>query len=444
MKVLFLYPPKKVLGLNYLGPPVFNLGFLYMAAVLEEDGVEVEILDALAEQLSVDQICAEVKERKPDIVGITATTPTANSVLDLCDFIKETLKDSFIVLGGPHFSFSSEETLRNHPEVDCIVRGEGEYSFRDLVRAKKNNIKLDGIPGLTFKNGTGAIIKNKNRELIKDLDSLPYPAYHLIDIKKYGWLIKDPVSVSVSTSRGCIGGCNFCSSYVFWSKRWRARSPKSIFAEIEFLISNYDVKCISFSDECFTWDIDRVENFFDLILDSGLKIKFYIQARVDHIVQMKKILPKLRKAGVLLVFTGLESADDKVLKSFNKDIRFSQVEEAFRLLHENDIWSWASFIVCSPHETSETYKKNRELVEKTNPDFVGYQTYCIFPGTEKHKLEYAEKIDWDTMDSKSNFYSSKNMNAFESMLFIDWLKMSFPEKYSINLPNKILKKLASE
>jgi len=437
VRVLLLYPHKKVLGLDYLGPPVTNIGFLYIAAVLEKDGFEVGILDALANEMSALEVVAAIKESSPDLIGITATTPTANSVLELAGLLKQELSEIPIVLGGPHFSFKAEQTLENHPEIDLIVRGEGEYAFRDLIRAIDRNSSLDEVNGLTYRLENGSIISTPDRKQISNLDELPYPAYHLIDLSKYGWLIKDPVSMTISSSRGCLGGCSFCASYVFWRREWRTRSPESLAAEVEYLASRFNARLISFTDECFTWDIKRVERFFDLILKANLDVRFFFQARVDHIVKMKEIMPRLRRAGLIMVFTGLESADRHILKSFNKPLDSGVTEEAFRILRQNGILSWASFIVGGPDDTVQSYRQNEALIKRINPDFIGFQTYSIFPGTGEHNRHSGEAIDWNLMDGVSNIYSSKTMGSLKTKLCIQWLKSCFPAQYSEYIPERI-------
>ena len=185
MKVLLVYPPR---GFNTkdLMPP---LGLAYIAAVLEENNIKVEVVDAEVERLSWKALRKRYRESKPDVIGITSLTESRFESFKAAEIAKQTVPDSIVVMGGPHASLTSEDILANVPSVDIIVRGEGEYTMKELCEVLEVDGDLHSVEGISFREKE-EIIHTKNRQLIQDLDALPLPARHLFPITKYNFTLK--------------------------------------------------------------------------------------------------------------------------------------------------------------------------------------------------------------------------------------------------------------
>ena len=292
MRVLLTLPPEihkleiyKTAGIK--APP---LGLAWIAAVLEKRGHKVKIVDSPTLELGWEEWLREVKSWHPDVVGFSILTPTAPKGYRAAKMLKEELGDDFPILaGGVHVTPMYEEALNNH--IDVVVLGEGEITTAELIDViEKHGLdkeRLRVVKGLAFKDGSRTIVTGI-RPFIKDLDSLPWPARHLLPMDKYTLLGK-PIKVAhVMASRGCPYGCIYCMTSYFWGRRIRFRSAKSVADEIEYLVDKYKVRHIVFSDDDLTANKGFVYGFIEELKERGIDISFSCGSRVDHVD--KKIL----------------------------------------------------------------------------------------------------------------------------------------------------------
>ena len=233
-KVLLILPPstsaiKEVLGIT--SPP---LGLAYIASFLEREGNEVRIIDSLAENFDLHHIDRDIDRWSPDMVGVTSTTPNFYEALKVAKIAKA--HECKVVMGGPHATFMDVETLEKNPFVDYIVRGEGEITMHELIKSLEKRIEPKDVLGLTYRVN-GVIKRNPPRPPIKDLDSLPMPAYHLLPMERY--VSEGLRYATVISSRGCPFECVFCSSSRICGKRWRARSTEKVVEEVQLLTDKY-------------------------------------------------------------------------------------------------------------------------------------------------------------------------------------------------------------
>lgn len=261
MKVTLVNPPQTASKYKFMGVIAPPLGIGYIAAVLRDNGIDVNILDASAEDMDFKEFSEEIKNRSPDIISISALTPTINKALETAKTAKEVLPNSIIVMGGYHPTFDFEETLKND-FVDIVIRGEGEYVLRDLVETIENNGDLREVRGIVFKEDDN-IVLNPNADLIYDLDALPFPAFDLMPMDKYKLLDMDTHMATMITTRGCPMKCSFCSSAAMHGRKMRQRSVDNILAEIDFLREKYDINTIAFMDDTFTLKKSRLMEFCD-------------------------------------------------------------------------------------------------------------------------------------------------------------------------------------
>ncbi|MGD9015495.1 MAG: radical SAM protein, partial [Candidatus Omnitrophota bacterium] len=284
------------------------LGLAYIAAVLEKNAIEVEVIDNFVLRLRKHEVLNLIKAKGPDMVGISCLTPSAPIAFSIAKSIKEYNNKILTVLGNIHADLFSEEILKNQA-VDIVVHGEGEYAMLELAKAAENNTDFTYIKGISFKKD-GKIVKTNFREPLKDLDRLPYPAWRLFPFKKYGFLpfadVKKP-GLSILGSRGCPFRCTFCSLPNIGSNKYRKREPKNIVDEIEYLIANFPIRQIGFVDPIFPISKRDGLEFCDEMISRKLnnKIIWICETRVDKVD--RELLREMRKAGCRRIVYGLES-----------------------------------------------------------------------------------------------------------------------------------------
>jgi anaerobic magnesium-protoporphyrin IX monomethyl ester cyclase len=245
------YPPAA-----HQHPPFIPLGIGYLAAVLEKNQYPVDVVDCQALKLSYEELKSEISKRQPNIVGITSTTLTYKSALQTAKAAKQACPNCLTILGGPHVTFWDENALQECPDLDIVVRKEGENTLLELVRRLQARKSLIDVLGTTCREDK-EIIRNPDRPYIENLDELPFPAHHLFPLqhfKKYGKIV-----FPLSTSRGCTFWCSFCSAVRMFGRRYRMRNPKNVVNELEFLTKKYNAEQFTFYDDAFTVDQHRVQ-----------------------------------------------------------------------------------------------------------------------------------------------------------------------------------------
>lgn len=390
MKVILINPPR----LNEIRAdnPCFideergctpPLGLLYVAAYLEKNaGCRVEVIDAQAEGLVYDDNFKKRIPRGDDlIVGITAMTFTLPDVLRTVSLLREVEKEAGtnikIVLGGVHPTIYPQETLRL-PGIDYVVAGEGEVSFFELCGRLAGKEEPLGVKGVLFKKNS-AIVDNGPREFIEDINSLPFPARRLTDIKRYNSILSrgKKIVTTMFTSRGCPFKCSFCDRPQL-GKRFRARSPKNVVREMREC-AGMGIQEIFIYDDTFTVDRRRVTEICDEIIASGLKLDWDIRTRVDTVDGV--MLKALKEAGCRRIHFGVEAGTEKILKVLNKDISKERVEDVFRQCRELHIQTLAYFMIGSPSETRQDIDETVNFALRLNPDYLHATIFTPYPGT---------------------------------------------------------------
>lgn len=396
MKVLFVNPPQTASKYKFMGVIAPPLGIAYMAGVLQENNIDVEILDASAEDMDFKDVEKELLKRKPDLVALTALTPTIGRALETAQVVKETLPDSIVVMGGYHPTFNFIETLENE-NVDIVIRGEGEYIMLNLVQALENQSSLHDVKGIVFEDkNSKEIVVNPEAPLIQDLDELPFPALNLLPMKKYRLLDMDTHMTTMITTRGCPMQCSFCSSAAMHGKKIRERSVENIVDEIEYLKTNYDIDTIAFMDDTFTLKKRKVMAICDEILKRNIEIMWGCTSRVDTLDE--KLLKKMKEAGCITIFIGVESADQQQLDNMCKNTTIAKIENAFKIAHKLKIRTIASVALGMPGDTKEIMNKTVKFVHKLKPNYAIYSLATPYPGTRFYKEAFEKNLikikDW--------------------------------------------------
>ena len=365
----------KVTGMR--APP---LGLAYIAAVLERAGHEVKIVDSPTRRLTMKEWIAEVKEFDPDVVGISMMTPLAPKGYAAAKVVREELPDAVLVAGGSHPTYMYDEAL--DAGFDFVVRGEGEYTMLELVSRLEDRGKdpeaFKDVKGLAFRAG-GRTVVTPDRPLIENLDTLPWPARHLLDMDKYT-LFNKPIRIAhVMASRGCPYGCIYCITSYYWGRRYRYRSAKNVADEIEFLVDKYRVQHIAFTDDEFTANWKFVREFVGELKSRNLNVTFSCGARVDHV--NKEIMKLLYDNGCTALYFGVESASQETLNRIGKKITVEQAKRVFQWKKELGGFATGAFILGFPWETVDDMKATVDLAIKLDPDYAQFTALTPYPGT---------------------------------------------------------------
>jgi len=303
-------------------------------------------------------------------------------------------------MGGPHATFADKQILTEEPAVDIVVRGEGEETLLELAQHSPKLDKLQEIRGITFRN-KDQIVQTPDRPFIQNLDELPRPAYKYLPIDKYR--IHGKKFLPIMTSRGCPFQCSFCSASRIFGAEFRARSPKNVVDELEWLRDVHGAEGVSFHDDTLTFDKKRIIDICEGIINRKIDLPWGCSTRVDLV--SKEILAEMRKANCNEVQFGVESGCQRILNSFKKRVSPDQCENAIKWAKEVGMFVTVSVIIGYPGETRETIKQTLDLVHRLEPDDAWLCLPTPYPGTELRAL--VEKLEWK-MSNDWTLYNTMN------------------------------------
>lgn len=386
-EILLLHPGE---GERVFGgmPP---LGLAWVASYLESKGYGVDIVDFQVDGRTVEDV---IRGAKPGVVGIAGTTHNRYTSFDIARTAKGIDDRIFTVYGGSHATFTAEDTLRNVPHIDAVAVGEGEETMFEIAEyALRGKGSLDDIRGMSFRKD-GRVVHNPGRPRIEALETLPFPARHLMDIKKYDLTMDflDVPGTSVMTSRGCPINCSYCSASAMFGVTLTLRSARNVVDEIEVLIRDFGFEGIKFFDSTLTLRKDHINSLCDEITRRKLKFPWECEVRVNTVT--RDLLKKMQQAGCYYVDFGVESASPRVLKLMHKGITIEQVENVFKWTKDLGILTKVFFTFGHIEETLEDSFETIRFIDKhrgqiTSPAVgVGIK---IYPGTTVHR--YAQKIN---------------------------------------------------
>lgn len=383
--VLLVNPPSPI-GYRY---KVEHLGMGYLAAVLRKKNLRVKIIDAPLMGLSIRETVKEILKTNISIViGFSVTTPEVfYNVIEILNFLRMAKVSVHTCLGGYFPTFWFKEILEKFKDVNFIVISEGEFTFLELVTALRDGKDIKKVKGIAYRDN-GNIILNQPRPLIKDLDELPFP-----DRDTIRHVIREGYPAIIYSSRGCRYSCTFCQVNSFYrlcpGSRWRARSPINVVNEIEFLNSMWGVKSFLFVDDSFLDTTKesciRAHEIAAEIIRRKLKIRFAIQCRPDAVE--KETFRTLKKAGLYLVFLGIESGIERSLKYLKKGITLSQIRNSVRILNRLGIEINAGFILSDPNTTWEELRENIKFLKEVREAIpLELYTLKLLKGTELENI----------------------------------------------------------
>jgi anaerobic magnesium-protoporphyrin IX monomethyl ester cyclase len=378
------------------------LGLCYIASVLEKNGFESKIIDANVLKMENEKIIDIISSYNPDLVGIYTNIVSARAAIELGKMIKEFNSKITTVAGGPLATTLPEKFAS---VFDIVVRGEGELTLLEFNK----HMKLKGIDGITF-SCNGKIFHNKNRNLIENLDTIPFPAFHLLEpnLKKYKCRARKKPVAPILTSRGCPYQCIYCNKSIF-GHSFRARSPENVMSEIQHLVDNYKIKQIDILDDNFTLDPRRAEVICDMIIERGYNIAINCQNGVRADRLSEELVGKMKKAGVFKVGIGIESGDKDILKIMKKQLDLEKVKEAIRMFRKNGITTYGFFIFGLPGDTPASMQRTIDFAKEANPTIANFCIAIPFPGTEMFEIVKREGRFLQNMEDGifSGFYDGE-------------------------------------
>ncbi len=375
MRIAFIGPKWNQLVNSY---PSLGLG--YLAAVAEQEGHECAIFDfGLRPHVPVEEEVKAVIDFKPDLIAFTSMTTSYYSVEKAARLLKEALGVP-IIIGGPHATTLPDLTLQN-PNIDYLVYGEGEITWREFLRAfSAGDTRFGKIQGLWFKDEDGNIVEGGKSPLVPNLDMLPFPARHLFDLEAYPLFAPNGERmITILSSRGCPYNCSFCFKGIV-GRTYRQRSPENIVAEIEEVMEKYGTRNFYFIDDLFTIDVRRLGKILDYMIERNLDIRFRCLARVDRVTP--ELLAKMYRAGCRQIHYGIESGNPEVLRRTAKHINLDQVKQAVKWTEEAGIAAKGYFILGLPGDNDQTIMETIEFAASLPLTEAMFSIATPFPGTK--------------------------------------------------------------
>ncbi len=424
MRIMFLNPPTpgkmKVSRASRWpehtksGTLYYPLWLAYATGYAEKEGFRVFLLDATADSLSFEETAERIFEFDPDLLVIETTTPLFFSDMNFIDnFLRN--YDGKIVVTGTHVSARPEDPFKHSKRVDFVARGEYDAIIPELARNLDDPIAVNGI---SFRKGN-KVIHTPPAKPIENLDEIPWVSKvykKFLNINNYAYALARKPMVQIFTSRGCPNRCVFCQyPQVFSGRRFRARSPEDVVAELEWIKKHMpEVKEIFIEDDTFTVDKQRVARIADLIIEKGLKITWSANVRADVPLWLMK---KMKAAGCRLLVVGYESGNDEVLKKIKKGINTRMSREFAKNAKKAGLKVFGCFMLGLPGDTEETLKQTFEFAKELDPEMAFFQQAVPFPGTELY--EWAKKNGYLVTEDYSKWYEEDGRLGF--LLSYPWL-----------------------
>lgn len=394
-------------GVEQSGYRPSPLGILYLAAYLRKYAKEakVDLIDGAME--GNHAVLKKIRQFKPNLVGISVLTPSRLTSIEISELTKKIYPKCKVVLGGVHPTLMWEQMMKNYPVIDFIVKGEGEETLKELVLGKP----FAKISGLVWHRGK-QVINNIDRPLIQNLNCIPFPAWDMIDPRKYpprGVGIVNEINLEkevrypVIFSRGCMAACTFCSTWRIW-RGYRYRNGKNVADELEMLIKKYQAKHFCFQDDTLTGNREEIINFCHEIIRRKLRVAIFGTTRVDRVDE--ELLKLMKKAGFYEISYGIESGSPGMLLRINKRTDLKKISIASRLTKKARLKLCALMMYGLPGETEEDRRLSNELMKKIKPDEIGsLGVVWIFPGTALYeKAKLAKLIDDSFWLGKRPYY----------------------------------------
>ncbi len=390
---------------------------------------DIGVVDAFCEDLTREELVRRIEEDSPEIVGMNCSTHTFLDTIATLKDVSERLPGSKIVLGGYHATFASDRILRDYPFVDLIIKGEAELAMVNLLNHLEKDEPLDDVEGISFLRD-GSVVSNPI-SLLPDLDALPFPDRSLVSTVDYGYSHEGiPLTfgkfTTVSTSRGCPFKCTYCSCAAFSLRKWRTRSAENVVKELEML-SDQGYESVTVVDDNFTHNPKRAERICELIREKGIRMQFYCEGRVDSATP--QLMRTMKKAGFNVMYFGAESACERTLDFYKKQISAEKTKKAIENARNAGMIVITSYIVGAPIETRDDVMQTIRFIHDNRPHAVQLNILDCLIGTSIWSDLEAQGIvkedDWRTNHRVYEYFNTMSREELEGLVdegYAQWLK----------------------
>ncbi len=442
MRILMLNPPflpkfsrfSRSPAVTKSGTIYYPIWHAYATGVLEKEGHEVKLVDAPADGLSREDCYRIAKEFVPAIVVVYTSTPSIYNDIEVAGNIKDLLPNSFIALTGPHVSALPIESLEIDRRIDAIARREYDMTLIEIAKKLDSKEDISNVAGLTLRVGND-IKSNPDRELIDDLDSIPFVSdvykRHL-KIENYFYAhCRFPV-ISIFTSRGCNAQCNYCVyPQQMFGRRQRQRSSENIVAEFDYIERELpQVKEVLIDDDTFSFNQEHTIKFCELMIQKKIKLPWTVECRANL---KYETMVMMKKAGCRLIVVGFESADNQVLKNIKKGLTVERMKQFISDAKKAGIMIHACFMAGNKGETRDTLIKSLKFAKEMNADTCQFFPLMVYPGTEAYEwakvnnyLTTTDFRNWLTEDGLHNcVVSTPELSAKDLVDFCDYARKSY-------------------
>ena len=401
-KVMLIAPPYLDLygKISRAAGRYFPLGLAYIAGYLRKyGGHDVRMYEPEAQRLSYQDIQRLIKEFRPDVIGLTSSTPNFPRALELAKLCREN-SSARVVLGGVHASAVPEFIVENYSSlIDCVVVGEGEETMLELVGAYADGSELSKVKGIAYMGEAGPVLTER-RPYIEDLDSIPFPARDLIP---QGLFVPNAHNAryrncqTIMTSRGCPFNCSFCAARVVSGKKYRMHSADYVLSEMEHLKKEYGARQLVITDDTFTINHARLEEICRGMIDRRLGMEWFCFSQVNTV--NREVLALMKKAGCYSIGFGVESAEEEILKKMGKNIKPQQSIDTIRLANSMGFKTQAFYIFGMPGETRAQMEHTIEYSEEVDAVLSFFNMLVPYPGTKDFEYFFSgmslKDIKWE-------------------------------------------------
>lgn len=421
---------------------LFPIYLAYTSAIVEKEGIDTKIIDAVADDMDSRKFIESVKAEQPDYCFIESSTPTIGQDILNAKAIKDNT-NSKVFLMGAHPTVFHSQLIEKNKWLNGVIRGEFELTVKDI----SSGLQYSDIPGLTYLNGSEVKV-NPDRKTIDDLDQFPFPAWHQFNLKKYETHLYTSPSALIIATRGCPFQCTYCLwPQVLYGHKQRKRSPQNICDEIEKLIELYKIRHIRFDDDTFALNKQYVIDCCDEIIKRGLHKKITWNC-FGHISQPDlKMYQKMAEAGCNKIAVGVESGSEKILKIMKKKVDIEQAKETVKSCRKAGIEIYCDFMIGFPEETEEDINESIKLAVELDSDYIQVSYTVPYPGTEmynegleKNFLKYP--TDWEKYASCETMIDSNGLSQEK----LEYLYKKFWRKFYLRpafIGRNVIKALSS-
>ncbi len=413
----------------------------YLASSVRQSNFSVDIVDATLHNYSIKETVNLIISKKVNVVGIQVYSGTQWWVKEFICELKKFIPECITIVGGPHIT-ALEEFSMQHIQPDFGILGEGEDPLRILLTVLREKINdFDSVPGLIYKKDS-TYIKNKKKVFIKDLDSLPLPAWDLINPKKYAKFTRlgatmasrGKTPVSILTSRGCPYACTFCSTNVTWNGKMRYRSPAGVIHELELLKNTYGVDEFYFGDDNLTMDKKRAEKIFDLLIEKNINIPWRAPngLRIDTLDE--NLIRKMKKSGCYYVGLAVETGNEEIMRKIKKKLSLEIVGNVVKLFKKYGIFTCGFFMVGLIDDTKHTIMETIDFAKRVGFDRLQVSVFTPYPGSEDFIKIFSNGNYKESVYNYLHYKKMPKINKNLSNEEIHYYQKLFIKKFYFRLP----------